>query len=211
MDDEAISPRVQLILGLLKDRSPAALQAINDLTRGLVAGVLALDSEAAGDLYLLIQSRMEAGWAADYGPKRADAQEREEYYADLTFTVYRKLLEGKLSRFDPTKPFLPWLKVVVEHQAIDLWRRRKRQREIPLDVAAERGGPAEAFVDDAEDVDEIETRFDLKRIVGRVSGRTQAIIASLLANDCNIQATAAEFELTPQRIGQILRALRPPD
>lgn len=106
---------------------------------------------------------------------------------DLDDIVQEALLAVHLKRhsWDPTRPFMPWVRAVTRHKVIDAFRRRRTYIEIDelREVI-----PAEASKE--------QDRDDAQRLIGQLSARDQAIVQSISIEDRPPGQVAAELGMS---------------
>ncbi|MCP4645288.1 MAG: sigma-70 family RNA polymerase sigma factor [bacterium] len=143
-----------------KDDMDLAALSDEELALALKAG----DDSAFDELVRRHQGRVYAV-AYRITSNREDALDVAQ---DALIKAYRKV-----SMWEPTSGFVPWLLRLTANQAIDLTRRRKRRRTEPLDATGE-PGPGQSAKAEA-------VAFDTERQVhaGEIDDRVQAALVVL--------------------------------
>src|SRR5262249_33223887 len=80
------------------------------------------------------------------------------------------------------QPFSPWLNAIARHKVIDVLRKRGRRGEFPIDGLED--------VLPAPSEDEGTSKSELERLVGRLDGRSHAIVSAISLDGKSISDVA---------------------
>ena len=110
--------------------------------------------------------------------------------ADAEDVVQEILLAIHLKRqtWMTDQPFLPWLNAIARHKLIDVMRRRGRRGEVPIE------GLIEILPDESAAPETSQT--ELTRLVGRLDGKQQSVVAAISLDGDSIRDTASKLGMT---------------
>lgn len=115
--------------------------------------------------------------------------------------VQEALLSLHLKRgsWDPARPLLPWVRVIVKHKAIDAMRAAARRQHEPIDDHAQIGAP---------EVDPLEA-LHIEQALARLAPRDAALVREHAVMGADAETLGARFDLSPGALRVALhRALR---
>ncbi len=109
--------------------------------------------------------------------------------SDAEDVVQETLLAIHLKRhtWQADRPFLPWLRAIARHKALDFVRRRGRKAEVPVDEVAETL-PAPATAPDLG--------APLERFLGELPQRQRQVVQSLAVEGASVPETALKLNMT---------------
>lgn len=97
------------------------------------------------------------------GPMRADV---EDIVQEILLTVHLKY-----HSYDPTLPFLPWLRTIAHHKLVDTWRKRKLSGTVPLDDFL-----TETIADTASQSGDTDAALTLERLMEALPEKQQKVV-----------------------------------
>lgn len=106
---------------------------------------------------------------------------------DVEDVVQETLLAVHLKRhtWDPGRPFLPWLRAIARHKAVDIVRRRGSRGEVPLDDFA-----------DTLSVAAPEVAAPVERFLAALPSRQREVVTALAVDGASVAETAHRFNLS---------------
>jgi RNA polymerase sigma-70 factor, ECF subfamily len=109
--------------------------------------------------------------------------------SDTEDIVQETLLAIHLKRhtWQGDRPFLPWLRAIARHKALDFVRRRGRKAEVPVDDVAD-SLPAPASAPDLAE--------PLERFLEELPQRQRQVVQSLAVDGASVPETAVKFNMT---------------
>ncbi len=110
--------------------------------------------------------------------------------ADVEDVVQEILLAIHLKRqtWMTDQPFLPWLNAITRHKLIDVLRRRGRRGEVPIEGLIE-------ILPDETAVPET-SHSELTRLVARLDGKQQSVVAAIALDGDSIRDTASRLHMS---------------
>jgi RNA polymerase sigma-70 factor, ECF subfamily len=108
---------------------------------------------------------------------------------DAEDVVQETLLAIHLKRhtWQDDRPFLPWLRAIVRHKAVDFVRRRGRKIEVPVEQVADTL-PAPATAPDLS--------APLERFLEELPQRQRQVVESLAVNGASVRETALKLNMS---------------
>jgi RNA polymerase sigma-70 factor (ECF subfamily) len=108
---------------------------------------------------------------------------------DVEDVVQETLLALHVKRhtWDPSRPFLPWLRAIARHKAIDIVRRRGARAELPLEDFAET-----LIAPAAEPARGVQ----VERFLAALPPRQREVVTALAVDGASVADTARRFNLS---------------
>ena len=107
----------------------------------------------------------------------------------------------KQGTWDPSRELGPWLTAITRNKIIDVFRRRGRRIEVPIDDVMD-------SLRAKEELPEFRPR-DIDALVGRLRFRQQEIVRSISLDGASIRETAQRLDMTEVAVRvSLLRALK---
>lgn len=106
---------------------------------------------------------------------------------DIEDVVQETLLALHVKRhtWDPARPFVPWLRAIARHKAVDIVRRRGSRAELPLDDFAE-----------TLSVPAAEPSAPVERFLAALPRRQREVVTALAVDGASVADTARRFNLS---------------
>jgi RNA polymerase sigma-70 factor (ECF subfamily) len=142
--------------------------------RGCAEAYIRLLNDVAGSL-----RQVAAADLRRFGLQASDAED----------VIQETLLAIHLKRhtWHADRPFLPWLRAIVRHKAVDFVRRRGRRIEVPVDEVAETL-PAPAAAPDLA--------APLERFLDELPQRQRQVVESLAVDGASVCETALKLNMS---------------
>lgn len=147
----------------------------------LVKDVAAGNAEAYRRL-LEVSARLIRGYLLTKmaGPLRGDV---EDVVQETLLAVHLKY-----NSYNPSMPYLPWLRAIAQHKLIDHWRKRKIAGTVPLDDEL-----ADTL---ASDMPEVDAGITLEKLMEQLSDKQQKIVKLARIDGKSMAEIADEMHLT---------------
>ena len=109
--------------------------------------------------------------------------EAEDIVQEVLLTIHLKR-----GTWDPSREIGPWLTAITRNKIIDVFRRRGRRIEVPIDDVLE-------SLQAEEDLPELRPR-DIDALVGKLTCQQQEIVRSISLGGASIRETAEGLDMT---------------
>lgn len=159
-----------------------------DLARSAAAG----DEQALGELLARAWPEIRRVALVQVGdPVTADDAVQDALVRLLRFA----------DRFDPTRPFRPWLRQLVRNSCVDVFRRRGRYDDLPAELPATEADPART-IDLGRGARRVESAF------ASLSVRQREVWLRCEQDGASVAEVAQELGITPSTVRVVLHQAR---